>query len=162
NGGQRDEHYRPIPDHHPPPVTGPPMKYAICNETFEGWDHARVCGRLAELGYAGLEVAPFTLAPRITDVPAARRAGYRPQAAAARVRGAGGGRRGYHLRAALAAGENSGLPPDVRRRGCAEDDRRLPRRPGPGVCRPGRRHPRPRLAAATEHPGWPDPAAGGR
>src|SRR5438067_1390575 len=41
------------------------MKYAICNETFEGWDHARVCGRVAELGYTGLEVAPLT--PAETD-----------------------------------------------------------------------------------------------
>jgi sugar phosphate isomerase/epimerase len=62
------------------------MKYAICNETFEGWDHARVCGRIAELGYTGLEVAPFTLAPRITDVGAARRAELRKQAEAAGVR----------------------------------------------------------------------------
>jgi sugar phosphate isomerase/epimerase len=62
------------------------MKYAICNETFEGWDHARVCGHVAELGYAGLEVAPFTLAPRITAVPAARRAELRRQADAAGVR----------------------------------------------------------------------------
>jgi sugar phosphate isomerase/epimerase len=50
------------------------FKYAICNETFEGWEHARVCGRIAEHGYTGLEVAPFTLAPRITDVTAERRA----------------------------------------------------------------------------------------
>lgn len=56
------------------------MKYAICNETFEGWDHARVCATIAELGYAGLEVAPFTLAPLITDVSAARRAELRRDA----------------------------------------------------------------------------------
>lgn len=62
------------------------MKYAICNETFEGWDHARVCNRIAELGYGGLEIAPFTLAPRITDVTAARRAELRRQAEAAGVR----------------------------------------------------------------------------
>ena len=62
------------------------MKYAICNETFGGWDHARVCARAAELGYTGLEVAPFTLAPRITDVTAARRAELRRQAEAAGVR----------------------------------------------------------------------------
>ena len=61
------------------------MKYAICNETFEGWEHARVCGRVAELGYTGLEVAPFTLAPRITDVTAARRSELRRQAEAAGV-----------------------------------------------------------------------------
>lgn len=61
------------------------MKYAICNETFEGWSHDRVCGRVAELGYAGLEVAPFTLAPLITDVSAARRAELRRQAETAGV-----------------------------------------------------------------------------
>jgi sugar phosphate isomerase/epimerase len=44
------------------------MRYAICNETFEGWDHGRVCRFVADLGYTGLELAPFTLAPRITDV----------------------------------------------------------------------------------------------
>ena len=49
------------------------MKYAICNETFAGWDHDRVCATVAECGYTGLEVAPFTLAPRITDVSTARR-----------------------------------------------------------------------------------------
>jgi sugar phosphate isomerase/epimerase len=62
------------------------VKYAICNETFEGWDHARVCARIAELGYTGLEMAPFTLASRITDVSAARRSELRKQAEAAGVR----------------------------------------------------------------------------
>lgn len=62
------------------------MKYAICNETFEGWDHARVCARVAELGYTGLEVAPFTLAPLITDVTAERRALLRRQAESVGVR----------------------------------------------------------------------------
>jgi len=56
------------------------MRYAICNETFEGWDHERVCGFVAEAGYTGLEMAPFTLAPLITDVDAARRAELRKQA----------------------------------------------------------------------------------
>jgi sugar phosphate isomerase/epimerase len=49
------------------------MKYAICNETFDGWDHGRICERIAALGYPGLEVAPFTLAPLITDVTAEQR-----------------------------------------------------------------------------------------
>src|SRR5947209_809638 len=44
------------------------MRYAICNETFDGWDHARICKFVAALGYEGLEIAPFTLAPRITEV----------------------------------------------------------------------------------------------
>jgi len=62
------------------------MKYAICNETFEGWDHAKVCDCVARLGYTGLELAPFTLASRITDVTGARRAELRRQAEAAGVR----------------------------------------------------------------------------
>src|SRR5437867_890294 len=56
------------------------MKYAICNETFEGWDHARVCRFVAGLGYGGLEIAPFTLAPRVTDVGPERRRDLRRQA----------------------------------------------------------------------------------
>src|SRR5947209_5142784 len=56
------------------------MRYAICNETFEGWEHERICRFVAGLGYTGLEVAPFTLAPRVTDVPAGRRALLRRQA----------------------------------------------------------------------------------
>lgn len=47
--------------------------HAICNETFGGWDHARVCEFVAATGYTGLEIAPFTLAPRITDVSAEKR-----------------------------------------------------------------------------------------
>lgn len=62
------------------------MKYAICNETFEGWDHNRVCARVAELGYSGLEVAPFTLAPRITDVSSQQRTELRRQAEATGVK----------------------------------------------------------------------------
>jgi sugar phosphate isomerase/epimerase len=56
------------------------MRYAICNETFEGWEHARVCRFVAGLGYQGLELAPFTLAGRITDVPPGRRRELRRQA----------------------------------------------------------------------------------
>lgn len=62
------------------------MKYAICNETFDGWDHARVCECAAKHGYTGLELAPFTLAPRITDVSPARRRELRRQAETAGVR----------------------------------------------------------------------------
>src|SRR6266403_1749976 len=32
------------------------MRYAICNETFEGWNHQRVCRLVAELGYGGLGI----------------------------------------------------------------------------------------------------------
>jgi sugar phosphate isomerase/epimerase len=37
------------------------MRFAICNETFEGWDWPRVCRSVKSAGYDGLEVAPFTL-----------------------------------------------------------------------------------------------------
>jgi sugar phosphate isomerase/epimerase len=56
------------------------MRYAICNETFENWDHERICRLVACLGYSGLEMAPFTLAPRITDVSQDRRRDLRHQA----------------------------------------------------------------------------------
>jgi sugar phosphate isomerase/epimerase len=56
------------------------MRYAICNETFEGWPHRRICEYVAGLGYQGLELAPFTLAPRITDVSAPRRHEIRTEA----------------------------------------------------------------------------------
>jgi len=51
------------------------MHFAICNELFEGWDLADVCRVVADVGYTGLELAPFTLAPLITDLsgPARRR-----------------------------------------------------------------------------------------
>lgn len=49
------------------------MRFAICQELFEGWDWERQCKFMAETGYTGIELAPFTLAPRITDVSAARR-----------------------------------------------------------------------------------------
>jgi sugar phosphate isomerase/epimerase len=61
------------------------MKFAICNELFEGWAFDRVCRFVKDAGYGGLEVAPFTLAPLITDLPAAARADLRRQAADAGV-----------------------------------------------------------------------------
>src|SRR5689334_18975309 len=56
------------------------MRYAICNETFEGWEHERVCRYVAGLGYQGLEMAPFTLARAVTDISAERRRELRRQA----------------------------------------------------------------------------------
>jgi sugar phosphate isomerase/epimerase len=44
------------------------MRFAICNETFEGWDFGRICRFVADLGYEGIELAPFTLAPLITEI----------------------------------------------------------------------------------------------
>ena len=50
------------------------MKFAICQELFEDWDWERQCKLIKEIGYTGIEVAPFTLASRITDVSSQRRA----------------------------------------------------------------------------------------
>src|SRR5689334_13689797 len=38
------------------------MKFAICNEVFEGWDWESTCRFVARAGYDGIELAPFTLA----------------------------------------------------------------------------------------------------
>jgi sugar phosphate isomerase/epimerase len=56
------------------------MRYAICNETFEGWDHEHICRTVAGLGYQGLEIAPFTLAPRVTDLSSECRRDFRRKA----------------------------------------------------------------------------------
>jgi len=37
------------------------MKFAICNETYQGWSLADTCSSVAATGYQGLEIAPFTL-----------------------------------------------------------------------------------------------------
>jgi sugar phosphate isomerase/epimerase len=37
------------------------MKFAICNETYQGWDFEPTCAHIAETGYDGVEIAPFTL-----------------------------------------------------------------------------------------------------
>lgn len=62
------------------------MQYAICNETFIDWDHQKICDFVAELGYTGLEIAPFTLAAKITDVSAERRRTIRQQAEKAGIK----------------------------------------------------------------------------
>ena len=49
------------------------MKFAICQELFVDWEWERQCRFMAETGYTGIELAPFTLAPRITDVSTEQR-----------------------------------------------------------------------------------------
>lgn len=49
------------------------IRLGICNELFEGWDFAEVCRSIKEIGYDGIEIAPFTLAPLITEVSTSRR-----------------------------------------------------------------------------------------
>ncbi|NOX54684.1 MAG: sugar phosphate isomerase/epimerase [Planctomycetes bacterium] len=56
------------------------MRFAMCQELFEGWSWERQCRFLADVGYTGVEVAPFSLAPRITDLPVETRRTMRRQA----------------------------------------------------------------------------------
>jgi sugar phosphate isomerase/epimerase len=61
------------------------MKFGICNEIFQGWkidDTFRYCARL---GYDAVEVAPFTLAPYVTAIPAVERRRIRESAAGAGI-----------------------------------------------------------------------------
>ena len=55
------------------------IRLGICNELFEGWKFGDVCRTVKKLGYDGLEIAPFTLAPRITDVSPQERRELRAQ-----------------------------------------------------------------------------------
>jgi len=49
------------------------IKLGICNELFGDWEFARVCRFVKEVGYDGLEIAPFTLAPLVTELAPAKR-----------------------------------------------------------------------------------------
>lgn len=49
------------------------FRQAICNEAFDKWDFAEACRTMKRLGYAGIEIAPFTLAEYPADVSAERR-----------------------------------------------------------------------------------------
>lgn len=52
------------------------MKYALCNETFQGRGWAETCRAIAEAGYQGIEIAPFTLAENVRDISAQARREY--------------------------------------------------------------------------------------
>lgn len=88
------------------------IKLGICNELFEGWDLADVCRVVKDLGYDGIEIAPFTLAPMITDLSKARR-----REALATIEGAGLATIGLHWLLAKTEGFYLTSPDaDVRRR----------------------------------------------
>jgi sugar phosphate isomerase/epimerase len=46
------------------------MKFGICSEIFKDWDDIeRTIDYVKEVGYDGIEIAPFTFTPRVTDIP---------------------------------------------------------------------------------------------
>ena len=53
------------------------FKQAICNEVYEKRPLREVCRSIREIGYDGIEIAPFTLADRPSDIGAAQRREYR-------------------------------------------------------------------------------------
>lgn len=53
------------------------MKFAICNETFEGWGWEETCRFVVGTGYDGIEIAPFTLAEDVRLLDSEARAGIR-------------------------------------------------------------------------------------
>jgi len=56
------------------------MKFAICNETFLDWPFDKAFDFAAQCGYAGIEIAPFTMASDAREVSAVRRSEIRRQA----------------------------------------------------------------------------------
>jgi len=50
-----------------------PIKISICNELFQGWPIENVFEYAAQLGYDGVEIAPYTLADSVTEISPKRR-----------------------------------------------------------------------------------------
>ena len=50
------------------------FRHSICNEAFEKWPFADACRAIRKIGYTGIEIAPFTLAEKPSDVTQTQRA----------------------------------------------------------------------------------------
>jgi sugar phosphate isomerase/epimerase len=61
------------------------MRFAICNEIYQGWSLPDTFRHARAAGYDAVEIAPFTLAKSVDLIPPARRAEIRRQAADAGV-----------------------------------------------------------------------------
>ena len=49
------------------------MKFAICNEIFQGWKLEDTLAYAAQAGYDAVEIAPFTIAKYVTEIAATDR-----------------------------------------------------------------------------------------
>jgi sugar phosphate isomerase/epimerase len=61
------------------------VRPAICNEIFQGWTIDETLNRAADIGYQAVEIAPFTLASTVTEVPTSERTRIRDIAARAGI-----------------------------------------------------------------------------
>jgi len=50
-----------------------PIKFAICNEIFQGWSLDNTFSYAGKAGYNAVEIAPFTIAKYVTDVSSSER-----------------------------------------------------------------------------------------
>ena len=61
------------------------MKFAICNETFQDWPFEKAFAFAREVGYTGIEIAPFTISTNAYDITAAKREEVKRQAEKAQL-----------------------------------------------------------------------------
>ncbi len=61
------------------------MKFGICNEIFDGWSIDATCDYAASAGYDFVEIAPFTIAPTVTEISTAQRHAIKDAAARAQI-----------------------------------------------------------------------------
>jgi sugar phosphate isomerase/epimerase len=62
------------------------MQFGICNEIFQDWKLPDAMGFAKKAGYDAIEIAPFTIAKLVTDIPASARRQIRDDAARAGIR----------------------------------------------------------------------------
>jgi sugar phosphate isomerase/epimerase len=55
------------------PFHVPDMRFAICNEIYQGWPMDDAMAHAKKTGYEGFEIAPFTMGKYVTDVSATER-----------------------------------------------------------------------------------------
>lgn len=53
------------------------FRQSICNEVYQGWSFHEACKSIRQIGYTGIEIAPFTLAESPKDISVDQRRQYR-------------------------------------------------------------------------------------